>query len=193
MGRLAKRPKHRTSSTASIDPWEREPVSVLREWLPEDGEWYVAQLADAEIQRFTVESTETTAADFRVALTAATASSDVFARALVEPETGQLAGNLAADRAGGDVEVHYWLAANARGRGLATLAVLETCAWVATHWPDAERLVLHLRRGNEPSAQVAARCGFARAPALDRISEVRGDVWRMEAYCRRSGGGAPAS
>jgi hypothetical protein len=45
----------------------REPA-ILRDWSPDDGEWYVAQLPDAQIQRFTTEQVSTTADDFRVAV-----------------------------------------------------------------------------------------------------------------------------
>ena len=38
---------------------------MLRPWLPEDGEWHVAQLGDPEIQRFTTESTQRAPNQFR--------------------------------------------------------------------------------------------------------------------------------
>ena len=99
---------------------------VLRAWRPEDGEWYVGY--DPEIRRFTTESVDTSPEHFRQALAAA-GGRGAFARAIVVPETGDLAGNLAADREGTVAEVHYWLAASARGRGLASRALLEAVGW----------------------------------------------------------------
>jgi hypothetical protein len=42
--------------------------AALRVWSPDDGAWYVAQLPDSEIQRFTTELVTTTADDFRAAV-----------------------------------------------------------------------------------------------------------------------------
>jgi hypothetical protein len=42
--------------------------AILHYWAPGDGGWYVGQLADPEIQRFTTEQVTTTADEFRAAL-----------------------------------------------------------------------------------------------------------------------------
>lgn len=157
-------------------------MSVLREWTPDDGHWYVAQLDDAAIQEFTAESTGTTVAEFTAALAKTIGAPDTFARAIVDPATGDLAGNLAAGRHGSAVEIHYWLAEPARGRGLATAALTETLEWVRRVWPRVSRACLRVRLGNQASDRVALRAGFTRDPAFDTTIQVRGQVWTMLGY-----------
>jgi RimJ/RimL family protein N-acetyltransferase len=65
----------------------------LRNWSPADGAWYVAQLSDADIQRFTTERHTTTADDFRSALKRLGRRPDQAGFAIVDAITGELAGN----------------------------------------------------------------------------------------------------
>ena len=160
-------------------------MSVLREWSPDDGDWYVAQLDDAEIRSFTVESPDTSAAQFRLALETANQSPDHFARAIVSD--GQLAGNLAAYHDGPDAVVSYWVAADHRHKGLATKALDECCEWIEANWPEVERIVLTIKPGNTGSERVADKTGFARDPAYDKIVGVRGEDWTMRGFSRASG------
>lgn len=53
----------------------------------------------------------------------------------------------------------YWLAADARGRGLMTRAVATMCD-IAVHELDLHRLEIGYRVDNPASAGVARRCGF---------------------------------
>jgi RimJ/RimL family protein N-acetyltransferase len=58
-------------------------------------------------------------------------------------------------------EVMYWLAAVARGRGLAVQAVQLICEW-AFAVLGLERITLRTYAGNLRSQRVAARAGFLR-------------------------------
>jgi hypothetical protein len=73
-------------------------TSVLRRWSVDDGRWYVDQLSDTEIQRFTTESVDTTVEQFHAALRMLTEADEQFGRAIVDSESGEVAGNLAAGR-----------------------------------------------------------------------------------------------
>jgi RimJ/RimL family protein N-acetyltransferase len=59
----------------------------------------------------------------------------------------------------GVAEVMYWLAASARGRGIATEAVVLLCDW-AFREINLRRITLKTLRGNVRSQKVAERAGF---------------------------------
>jgi RimJ/RimL family protein N-acetyltransferase len=158
-------------------------TSVLREWSPNDGEWYVAQLADPAIQRFTSERLTTTADDFRAALARYSAEPTWAGFAIVEPDTGELAGNIAAGLDDGTAEVSYWLARSARGRGLATRAVVELCARLAERWPTSV-LALWTHADNTASQRVAERAGFRHQPNRDEQRTVGTETWPARWYVR---------
>ncbi len=86
--------------------------------------------------------------------------------AITKADTGELLGNAGIDMATG--EIYYWLAAAARGRGVATAAV-ELITAHAFGADDRSALYLWVRPGNVASARVAVRAGFVRAPELDRL------------------------
>ena len=56
-------------------------------------------------------------------------------------------------------EVGYWLAREARGRGIATRALRLVSAWAFENLP-LDRLEIHAEPDNEPSRRVAERAGF---------------------------------
>jgi RimJ/RimL family protein N-acetyltransferase len=62
---------------------------------------------------------------------------------------------------GDAVEFGYWLGAEARGRGLATRALLLVSAAIVARLRPS-RLELRTTVGNDPSERVAARAGFMR-------------------------------
>jgi RimJ/RimL family protein N-acetyltransferase len=98
--------------------------AILHYWAPGDGAWYVGQLADPEIQRFTTEQVTTTADDFRAALRELSRRTDGAGFAIADAGSGQLAGNIAAERTSEHTaEVSYWVAPGFRGRGLASSAL----------------------------------------------------------------------
>jgi RimJ/RimL family protein N-acetyltransferase len=160
-------------------------TSVLRRWSVDDGRWYVDQLSDTEIQRFTTESVDTTVEQFQAALRMLTEADEQFGRAIVDSESGELAGNLAAGREADVAYISYWVAGKFRGRGLARQAVEECCTWVEANWPDVDHAQLSIHSDNAASIRVSAATGFVRDPARDKVILVRGKEWPMQAYVRR--------
>lgn len=57
--------------------------------------------------------------------------------------------------------IGYWVAAAARGRGLATAATRALVGWAFEAFPT-DRLALHAEAGNVASQRVAERSGFVR-------------------------------
>jgi RimJ/RimL family protein N-acetyltransferase len=66
----------------------------------------------------------------------------------------------------GVAEVGYWVAAEARGRGVATTATRLAARWAFAEEPRLERLQLRADVENEPSNRVAAKAGFTREGVL---------------------------
>jgi RimJ/RimL family protein N-acetyltransferase len=71
--------------------------------------------------------------------------------------------------------VGYWIAASARGRGIATAATSAITGWTfATHGPA--RIALHAEPENHASIRVAEKCGFVRLPGTIKGLDDR-DLW----------------
>ncbi len=164
-------------------------VVALREWEPEDAEWYADSVQDPDIQRFTTDPPTLTAEEVRtaiIALRSAEPPSDGslpdVGRLICDAVTGERLGNIAF--AGHGAELSYWVAAPARGRGVATRAVrlLADYALDALH---ADELRLWTRSDNVGSATVAERAGFVRDPSADRQRQVKGSTWHTRGYVRR--------
>jgi RimJ/RimL family protein N-acetyltransferase len=74
--------------------------------------------------------------------------------------------------------VGYWMAPEARGRGLATAATRAVTAWVfATYGPS--RIALHAEPVNVASCRVAEKCGFERVAGSIKGVDDR-DLWVFE-------------
>ncbi len=154
---------------------------VLRPWRLADADWYASQVKDPEIQRQTTESAELTAHQVREAIS--TYADDPYLRGWVicAAESGQLLGNAALDLDSG--RISYWVAAAARGRGVATAAVRLMAAY-GFDTSELDTLRLWVRAGNHASAKAAVKAGFVRAPELDATVEVKGEQWTAEYYER---------
>src|SRR5512140_3187750 len=76
----------------------------------------------------------------------------------------------------GQAAIGYWLAPEARGRGLATRAVILAVRWAFDADPGLVRMELLTLVGNEPSGRVALRAGFRREGTLRRYLPFRGDL-----------------
>jgi RimJ/RimL family protein N-acetyltransferase len=63
--------------------------------------------------------------------------------------------------------VGYWVAAAARGRGIASAATRALTDW-AFHTFRCERLGLHAEAANVASCRVAEKCGFVRVDGQTR-------------------------
>ncbi|GAA2557304.1 GNAT family N-acetyltransferase [Winogradskya consettensis] len=58
-------------------------------------------------------------------------------------------------------EVGYWVAAPARGRGVAPRAVTILTGWSFTRFPELTRVELRHQSDNTASCRVAVKCGYA--------------------------------
>jgi len=144
----------------------------LRPWGVADAHWYVAA-RDEEVFRWTTEPRELTVAETEAAIEAVNASEEVFSFAIVEVQSNQILGNIALVKDENHLrvgEVMYWLAASARGRGVATKAVRLVSHWALTEL-GLKRITLKTEVDNVPSQRVAERTGFRKF----RQSEENGD------------------
>jgi RimJ/RimL family protein N-acetyltransferase len=74
--------------------------------------------------------------------------------------------------------IGYWVAPEARGRGLATAATRALSEWTfATR--ATPRLALHAEPANVASRRVAEKCGFVRVPGSISSGDGR-DLWVFE-------------
>jgi hypothetical protein len=148
----------------------------VRSWSSADGAWYVPQLGDSEIQRFTSERADAMIEDFRLALDELGQRDDLAGFAIIDPATRELAGNLAAsllDRP------------KSPPPGLATAALNQMHQWIAANWPGLRPGPEH--RCRQPA--VTTRRRRTRLPARPRTgpsrrAHVAGPVRRR----RRAGG-----
>jgi RimJ/RimL family protein N-acetyltransferase len=76
----------------------------------------------------------------------------------------------------GKAAVGYWLAPEARGRGVATGAVQLLVRWAFDVELELVRMELLTLVGNEASGRVALRAGFTREGVLRRYLPFRGDL-----------------
>jgi ribosomal-protein-alanine N-acetyltransferase len=152
---------------------------TLREWSESDAHWYAESTLDPAIQRFTTEPAHLTVGEVRDAIRSLAASDNRHAGLVItDTMSGQRLGSIAVDRAG---EVSYWLAAPARGRGVATIALRCLSEWIfaTTETPE---LWLRTHSQNTASQFVAIRAGYERDPARDDQALVKGEAWTRVAY-----------
>lgn len=83
----------------------------------------------------------------------------------------------------GRAEISYWLAAGARGRGLAVRALVELCELLGERWPDCTP-ALWTHAENVASQRVALRAGFRYQPDLDERRPVGTEIWPARWYRR---------
>lgn len=160
----------------------RPPASVLRQWRPDDAQWYVAQVSDPLIQRFTTDAPDITPDDVLAGIARLDDDAGRFGRAIIDPETGSLAGNIAASLADDTAEISYWLAGSARGRGLARRAVTQTIDLLAGIRPGLHTVVLSINDDNTASTRLAEALGFRRDPTRDMEASVRESVHRRRGW-----------
>jgi RimJ/RimL family protein N-acetyltransferase len=188
---LAGRPRRRDAERVGLtnETVCTDGVVALREWEPEDAQWYADSVQDPDIQRFTTDPPTLSADDVCTAiivLRSAEPPSDGslpdVGLLICDAITGERLGNIAL--AGRGAELSYWVAARARGRGVATRAVrlLADYAFDALH---ADELRLWTHSDNVGSASVAERAGFVRDPSEDRQRQVKGSTWDTRGYVRR--------
>ncbi|XVV16681.1 GNAT family N-acetyltransferase [Actinoplanes sp. CA-131856] len=159
-----------------METWDDDGVVALRPWSVDDAEWYAAAAGDELIQRFTSEPAAVSVEALHKAIEAGPRGF-----LIADSVTGERLGNIAL---GEDGDVSYWLAAPARGRGVATRALRLFVEW-AFGRSGLDELRLWTHAGNTASRAVAERAGFVRDPERDRRRRVKGEWWPTVAYRRR--------
>ncbi|AXB42617.1 GNAT family N-acetyltransferase [Amycolatopsis albispora] len=156
---------------------------AFRSWTADDADWYVRQVTDPGILRYTTERATLTAGQFREALDRLDNSDDELGFVAVDAETGQRLANFAALRNGSTAVVSYWVAAGARGRGVATRGLRELCTRALDQWPITE-LRLYTHAENLASQRVAENAGFQPLADMPTVREVYGVVWPVRWFER---------
>jgi [ribosomal protein S5]-alanine N-acetyltransferase len=156
-------------------------VVRLREWADEDSAWYAESVLDPLIQRFTTESPALDAGLVLAAITGLRVASDAEGLVICDAVTGERLGNMALRHDGRAGEVSYWVAAGARGRGVAARALALFSSW-CFQAVGLEELRLCAHRENVASQRAAVRAGYQRDPGRDKTREVKGAVWPMLGY-----------
>ena len=136
-------------------------VIVLREWRDDDVEPAVVATADPEIPRWTPIPSPNTAENVRAFL--AEPLEGKVRLVIADPQTDELIGSVgivAVDDARGEGEIGYWVAAEHRGRGVATRAVRLLAGW-ALGERGLKRVELQIDPDNVNSRRVAEKAGFA--------------------------------
>ena len=159
-------------------------VVTLRPWSREDAGFMAEASADPAIRRYNgvldrrghpMPPPSTTDAEaviegftssWRAFATTGVPSGIAFA--IVDARSGELAGCCGVDdwSTADVVQLGYWLAAGARGRGLATRAVVLFTRWLFER--GAARAFLTIVAGNEASIAVARRAGFVHEGTMRR-------------------------
>jgi [ribosomal protein S5]-alanine N-acetyltransferase len=165
------------------DPELGDEVVQLREWADDDAAWYADSVRDPLIQQFTTESPTLTAEDVLAAIGRMRASAAETSFVICDAVTGARLGNIALHHEGNSGEVSYWVAADARGRGVATRALALFSAW-SFRAAGLEKLLLRVHQDNVASQRVALGAGYRRSPDRDRSQQAKGTVWPMLGYTR---------
>jgi RimJ/RimL family protein N-acetyltransferase len=145
-------------------------VVRLRPFDESDVPAIVAACQDPEIPRWTAVPSPYTEADARAWL----ASDEEESFAVVDKASGELLGSIGVRRAGeGIAEVGYWVAKEARGRGVATRALGLMARWALVE-KGLGRVQLRADVANEASQRVAEKAGFVREGVLRSSLELKG-------------------
>ncbi|SEK52442.1 GNAT family N-acetyltransferase [Streptacidiphilus jiangxiensis] len=159
-------------------------VVRLRIWAASDAGWYAESVRESLIQRFTTDPPTLDAAEVRMAIVRMRASVDREGLLVADAVTGERLGNIALRHDGQSGEVSYWVAAEARGRGVATRAVGLFTTW-AFRETGVRELWLRAHRDNVASQRVAVRAGFHRDPTRDTSKQIKGELWPLLGYTLR--------
>lgn len=130
----------------------------LRPWEPHEAAWYVTAIDD-EIVRWTRESPTMDPEKCGAALQAAAGRWGQRSLAIVDAAGGGLLGNCGIARSGTEAELSYWIAAEARGRGAATAALVAGTE-LALRDPEVNSCFLLIHPDNRASIRVAERAAY---------------------------------
>lgn len=142
---------------------------AIRRLAPGDAEALCLLRADPEVRRWSDPqglTLELAQAEIE-ALGRAWADGAMFSFAITVDGDDALVGGLSLTTYGPfRASIGYDLLPTARGRGIATCAVLLAADWAFGRFPELVRLELWAAVGNEPSERVAERAGFTREGVL---------------------------
>ena len=151
------------------DPPLADDAIELRLWRAEDAEAVYQACQDLEIQQgigaMPSPYSRADAAEYLAASETAWRTGDRASFAIVARTDGRLLGSVGLGFHGTHATVGYWLAREARGRGVATRATRFVSRW-ALEDLGVERLELHTDPANTASQRVAERAGFTREGVL---------------------------
>ena len=156
---------------------------MLRPWRADDIPAIVAACRDPLIPRFTFVPSpylEDDARAWLADLPGARERGERIGLAIADPGSDALLGSVGlriADWAQPRGDIGYWVAPEARGRGVATRAVRLLAAWsLDTLHLGRLELVTHVE--NAASQRVAERAGFTREGMLRAYMEMPDGTWR---------------
>ena len=165
------------------DPPLRDEAVVLRPWREEDIPAIVAACRDPLIPRFTYVPSpygEDDARAWVADLPARRDRGEHLGLAIADAGSGALLGSVGlrmSDWAQPRAGIGYWVAPEARGRGVATRAVRLLSRW-ALDTLHLGRLELLTHLENVASQRVAERAGFRREGVLRAYLEMPDGTWR---------------
>lgn len=156
---------------------------VLRTWLPGDLDALLKACQDPEIQCWTTIPSPYLREHAQLFIDACALRwvQGLASFAILDPDETDLLGSIGfvGLPEQGAVEVGYWVAPSARGRGVATGATRLVCDW-AFEMLGFERVEWQAYVGNDGSLRVAQRCGFTVEGTLRARGYQRGayrDIW----------------
>lgn len=103
---------------------------------------------------------------------------------IADADSHQRLGNIALTYEDGIGDISYWLADDARGRGVATQALSLFTRWAHTVL-DLSELRLWAHVDNHGSRAVAERAGYLGDPERDKVREVKSESWPTVSYVHR--------
>ena len=167
----------------TIEPVEIEAGPIrLRPWRDDDADALLAAQQDPDIRQWAggrgVDSRE----DAVALLRRLTGSEDRASWAVVDAATGTLLGSVSVHSIDGyqaGAQVGYWTAPDARGRGVASVALDAACRWVFGAL-SVERVELCHAVENPASGRVAEKAGFTYEGHLRRSYRYGDGVKRDE-------------
>lgn len=153
-------PSRRRGEELQVGPDDHRPTTVrLRPFTGTDAAWYAITTQDPEIQRFTSERDDLTAAMVEQAINESAADPDREALLICGRDDDDRLGHIAIQRSGPSADLSYWVAPEARGHGVATRAIILACCRLQDH-SDVRLVTLWAMADNVGSRRAAERAGF---------------------------------
>jgi len=150
------------------DPPLADGVVALRPWQPADAPVIVRACNDPLVSHFIPTIPHPYTAADADAFIARTVTDSELNLAITDAGSGAVLGAVGAGLTGWDdaiAEIGYWLAPEARGRGLASRGLVLLSRWILRTWPIA-RIHLTADTANLASQRVAERAGFVREAVM---------------------------